>query len=720
MGCMIRRAIWFLCGLGTGFLVGHGYFLHDVARAILDDTATLQTGVALDARPLVLTPGDRWRTSLLARELSLLGWQRVSNPTQNRQYHVAENVIRLQVGDQPVQVTFSNDQVRALSGQKTLKLPAVSLGNLRGGTRRPSVPLAEIPALLVMTLQAVEDRNFKHHTGISLTGIARAAWRNIRAGALKEGGSTITQQLVKSQALSPEKRWWRKFNEAYLSVLLEAQFGKAAVLQRYLNTVYLGQQGNREVRGVVDAAQFYFGKSLSELLPQDIALLVGLIRGPSWYNPWRNPDRSIERRNRVLYAMYDTGLIALTDYKSLQAKPLGIVEQPKLIRASAEPYADMILDYLAAALPRNAAEHAQTVVTTLDPVLQDVLQRQASRALTSVEQNRNLKNLQVAAVLLERNTGAVRALVSGRHSGGFNRALAARRPIGSLIKPVIYQLALSQRQDFQLHSFAYDEPLSLPTTDATRWRPENFDGEYLGEISLLTALAQSRNLATVRLGLDLGLDNVAQEFDRYRVPYGPVLHPSAMLGAVEMTPLEVARLYQALADGYMAPLLPVEVVRTDDQEVWRPGHDHAPTRMQDSGTTGLLTRGLMAVFEQGTASRYSSHATHLAGKTGTTNDNRDAWFAGFDSRYVLVVWAGRDDNTSAGVGGASVALPIWMALMTQLPNQSPLVTPGIVPAWINAAGERVAQDCENTTRTWFHEDALPRQARRCKAGEGWF
>ncbi|MFP4208955.1 MAG: penicillin-binding protein 1B [Wenzhouxiangella sp.] len=638
------------------------------------------------ARPLELYPGRLLDAQRLVRELEAIGL-RAGDPVAVGRFHRQGDQVEAHVpgfvfGDdrqqaQRVRVRFDGDQVEAVEAGRgaaaLVRLPPAELGSLLPLDERDRtlVALAEFPPLLISGIQAVEDRQFAHHVGLDPRGLLRAAWTNLRRGEVVQGGSTITQQLVKNLFLTPERSLLRKFSEAVMAISLERRFGKAAILEAYLNEVYLGQAGGRALHGFGRAAEHYFGLPVQALATEQIALLVGMVRGASWYHPRRNPQRAKARRDRVIDMFHETGLIDEREWRRARASALEL----GAARGGGGRRHDGFLDLVARQLRRDYRDRdlrgtGLRIFTTLDPVAQQDAERALAEGLASVE--RSPDELQGAIVLVEPASGEIRALVGDRHPGrfGFNRALDARRPIGSVIKPFIYLLALAQPERWHLASTLVDAPLSVPVAGQPPWRPENIDGQSHGEVALMDALARSFNQATVALGLEVGLPALFGLLEQLGVTGPRQAHPSALLGAVELTPLQVAQLYQPLAaEGYATPLRSInQVLDRDGREIGRYSRRLRPVREREA--LALLDFALRHAVTDGTARSLSWRLPNdpgVRGKTGTSNDRRDAWFVGYSDQWLGVVWSGRDDNAAAGISGSTTALPIWADLFGQLP-----------------------------------------------------
>ncbi len=584
------------------------------------------------------------------------------------------------------------------------------------------VKIADAPQLLVTGLQAVEDRHFKNHPGVDLRGILRAVIANLRAGKAVQGGSTLTQQLVKNYFLTQDRTVARKFNEAIMALLLELHYDKAEILDAYINEVFLGQQGAYAVHGFGQAALFYFDQPLDRLEPNQIALLIGLVKGASFYNPRRHPDRALARRNQVLTAFAETGL--LTEAEALQqaATSLGVTSEPRSRGTRYHAFVDLVRRQLAQVYrEEDLKTEGLRVFTTLAPSIQEKAQRAAVQGLNELEQRGLSNTLQAAMVVADVATGEVRALVGDRDPdrAGFNRAIHARRQIGSVIKPLVYLLALEHSDDYSLVSRIDDAPVTLRQADGKNWAPDNYDGKSHGEVSLLEALTHSYNQATVRLGLNIGVNNLVNRIQQLGVTAEVDAVPSVFLGAVELTPLEVTQIYQSLAaGGYSVPLRSVIAVLTaDGNELVRYPLRMVPQPHREA--IGVLNYALTQVVEQGTAKALPGllgNTGPVAGKTGTTNDRRDSWFVGYTRDLVAVSWVGEDDNRPAGVTGSNAAMLLWAGLFRTLPYEPvDLRMPeGVSWLWVDEdSGWLTGRACERAVQIPFLDGSEPRRSTAC-------
>ena len=538
---------------------------------------------------------------------------------------------------------------------------------------RVVVPYQKVPPFLVAALVAVEDRHFFSHGGLNFRGILRALITNIRQGRISQGGSTLTQQLVKNFFLTHERTYWRKFNEMVMSFLLEWRYSKADILSAYINEIYLGQHGSRSIHGFGTAAEYYFGRPLQELRNDQIALLVALVKGASYYNPYRHPDRALKRRNLVLYLMGQLRYEDDTIMKIAQSRAMDLADKPSWSRAKYPAFLDLVRRQLLRDYRlEDLRNEGLRIFTTLNPRLQDNIENAAEKQLVVLENRKNhaSDSLEIAVVIVHVSSGEVVGLMGGRQreNVSFNRAIDAKRPIGSLIKPVIYYAALSRPSEFNILSKIDDSPVLIKQDNDKVWQPKNYDRKTHEDVTLLEALSQSYNQATVRLGLQLGLDRIIDILKKLGMKQEIGEYPSLLLGAIEMSPVDVAQIYQSFANGGFQ--IPNNVIREVQNSNGTALHRY-PLQMNQvlEPAPVFLTNFLMTrVVSHGTGKslrQWMPDLMPLAGKTGTTNDLRDSWFAGFGDELLAVVWLGRDDNKPIRLTGASGAMRIWADIMSK-------------------------------------------------------
>lgn len=640
-----------------------------------------------------LYPGRQLEPAELRRELDRLGYRHSPALTGPGTYVAGEKRIEVAIrgfrfwdAEQPdlrLAVRFEDRRIAAIDDLEAgaprdiVRLDPMLIGSIYPQSQaedRVLVRLEDVPPLLREGLIAVEDRGFYEHFGISIRGIVRAALANLRAGRVVQGASTITQQLVKNFFLTSERDWARKGKEAIMALLLEAHYTKDEILEAYLNEIHLGQEGNRAVHGFGLGSRFYFNKPVDELRAHEIALLVGVVKGSSQYNPRRNPERSQARRDLVLKVFRDAGLIDQDQYLAAVAQPLGLAGGSGGSVARYPAYVDLVKRQLKGQYQdSDLTNEGLRIFTTLDPNAQEVLERDLASGIASLEKDRKLEDqtLQAAGVITSVDGGEVLAMVGGREFryAGFNRAIDSRRSIGSLVKPFVFLTALSNPDRFNLHTLLEDEPIEVPLSNRKTWAPKNYDRKNHGPQPLYLALAHSYNIPTVRAGLEVGVENVLDTLRAAGYSGDAMPVPSVFLGAVDASPLEVAQMYGTLAaNGYQTELSAIRSVTTKEGEPL----NRYPIKVRQAlpeAPTYLINWGLTQVIEQGTARRARAAVPAggaLAGKTGTTDDLRDSWFAGFGADRVAVVWMGRDDYKPMGFTGSSGALVLWTQIAKDL------------------------------------------------------
>ena len=528
----------------------------------------------------------------------------------------------------------------------------------RGEDFRP-VRLADVPLNLIYAILAAEDHRFFEHAGLDVRGLVRAAWANIRAGRVAQGGSTITQQLVKNRLVGPRRTFGRKLREAWLAAVVEWRYPKEQILEAYLNEMYLGQRGSQAIRGVSSAARAYFGKEVHQVTLAESALLAGMVRAPNSYSPVINPERARQRRDVVLTRMRELGRIGDAEYTQARHEVVRI--QPNVRPGQGAPYfVDYIEQEIEQRLPDlNGGARGARIYTTLDLALQRFAETALTRGLERLEASRPrlrrgdpTERLQAALIALDPTTGRVVALVGGRdyRVSQFNRALLARRQPGSAFKP-----------------FVEDSPLTLDV-DGTSWSPRNYEDRYEGRVTVRRALEQSLNAATVRIAQEIGLPAVIESARALGIssPLRPV--PAMALGAFEVTPIELAAAYLPFANGGFKAGAITAVRAASESDGSSIGmREVAPTAVILAAEAYLMTSLLEGVMATGTgaSARALGLTSAVAGKTGTTNDGRDAWFVGYTPTLVALVWVGFDGGDVHGLSGAQAALPIWADFMRQ-------------------------------------------------------
>lgn len=694
------------------------------------------------ASPLELYAGLPLTLSQLEQQLDLLNYRRDYQLSGPGTFYKKNGSLYLQSrrftfwdkhqDSRSIKVRFDRSAINRITDLKSavdiaiFRLDPVHIGSFYPTLKedRVLIQLAQAPQLLIQGLLATEDRTFYQHFGISFKAIARAIYANFRAGSVVQGGSTITQQLVKNFYLTAEKSLLRKANEALIALILEFRFSKDEILEAYLNEIYLGQDNSRAIHGFGLASEFYFGSPLDHLKLPQLATLVALVRGPSYYDPRRHPNRATQRRNLVLEQMYDSGFITQRQMTAAKREKLKVVSYT---HRPANRY-PAFLDLVKRQLHREYRNEDLTseglqIFTTLDTFVQNQLELALNRKVTELEQRPKSSQLEAASVVTRRDSGEIVALAGSRYANaaGFNRALDAVRPIGSLIKPVVYLTALEYPQKYTVATLIDDAAIVVQSSKNQQWRPKNYDNKEHGLVELHTALVHSYNLATVRVGLDIGVARAAKTLRDMGVSREVNLYPSFLLGAVPLTPLEVTQFYQTLAgDGFATPLRSIRDVIAQDGERLQ-NYPYTVRQTLDPAATYITNRLLQEVMVEGTgksAYRNLPRYLDLAGKTGTTNDLRDSWFAGYSGDYLSVVWIGRDDNKPAGLTGASGALQVWIQLMKQIAQQPVNLVPpdNVEQYWIDQENALLAEEhCTHAQLLPFVSGSEPSQYSPCVA-----
>ncbi|QIB66005.1 penicillin-binding protein 1B [Kineobactrum salinum] len=697
------------------------------------------------ARPLELYTGARLSADDLAWELEVLGYRKVTAARRPGQVSRAGNRFDLYTrgfdfpGEsepaRPLRIELRDDRVQQLvsngRGLDLMRLDPVQIGGIypQHGEDRLLVRLADVPETLRLGLLAVEDQRFYRHWGFSISGIARAAFSNLRSGQVVAGGSTITQQLVKNYYLTPERTIVRKLTELVMAVLLELHYSKEQILESYVNEIYLGQEGPRAIHGFALAARHYFDTPLEQLELHQQALLIGMIKGPSLYNPLRNPERARERRDLVLGLMAEQDVISGEQAQAARAQPLGLNNR-RGIRDTFPAYLDLVrrqlrLEYR----DEDLATLGLSIFTSFDPLLQRQLELSSAAVLQQLDGS---GELQTASVVTRFDSGEVAALIGGRkvRYAGFNRALDARRPAGSLLKPAVYLAALEQPTRYTLATPLSDTPFQVDGPGDQLWEPRNFDRQAHGEVLLHRALSNSYNMATARLAMDLGLDAIVDMLRRLGLE-GPIPRvPALSLGAGAYSPMDMAAMYQSIAaGGFRMPLRSIrDIVDARGEPLRRYPLEY--DRTVSLQAMHLLHYGLREVVREGTGRgvyNYLGSNFDVAGKTGTTNDGRDSWFAGFSGDLLTVSWIGRDDNGATGLTGSSGALRVWAHFMSRA-SQRPLdyrMPDQIKPVWVDGnSGALSADGCLGARMMPFIAGSEPRQRSDCTGREStikdWF
>jgi penicillin-binding protein 1B len=693
-----RRALILLIGVPLLLLsAGAGYY-YVVFSTMIDARLSggwQRTDPRIFARPLELRRGQALTPSQLVDRLNDLGYAQRARPAQPGEFSVATEVVGLvpRAGDaegRAVRILFAGPATSAgertridgiesdgrpiADGRLTLDAPLVTAVVTSAREKRRDTPLEAIPPQMIRAVLAIEDRRFYDHAGIDPIGIAGAIYRNVFGDKpYLASGSTLTQQLVKNTFLTTEKTLKRKFTEWFMAVVLERRLSKDQILELYLNDVSLGQRGSFAIHGVPGAARLFFAKDVSNLSLAEAATIAGVIQSPSWLSPFNHPERAKERRNVVLGAMASAGFISDDAAARASREPLRIAA--RALDAEAPYFVDAVSQHLRDEYGTTAGG-AVDVYTSLDLHLQRLAHEAVREGLGRVDEllaRRRRQPAQAALVAVDPRSGDVLALVGGRtyNQSQFNRAINARRQPGSVFKPFVFLAAFEQaratgRSDITSASVIVDEPTEFWFNQQT-WTPGNYDGQFEGPVTLRRTLALSRNIPTIKLAQEAGYEEVARLWRAVGAGTPPRPYPSIALGVFEATPFEIAAAFTLFANGgTIKPLRSILRMERDGRAL--PVKTRLPDRpIASPDATFLVTNLMRSVINEGTgASARAAGFTHdAAGKSGTTNDLRDAWFVGFTPELLTVVWVGLDDNQPLGLSGTQAALPIWTTFMTR-------------------------------------------------------
>ncbi|MCU8547511.1 penicillin-binding protein 1B [Vibrio vulnificus] len=740
------KTLWSLswkAGLAlVAVLIFVGIYLDSVVKQRFEGQL-FQLPTVVYARIQTLYAGENVSRPELQKELDILNYRKVSQPRYPGEYSSSSSKIELirrpfefvdgPEADRHVMLHFDASSLTRIQSLESkgdlgyLRLEPKMLGMLEKDTdeQRLFLRREQFPEIMVDALLVTEDRDFYQHDGVSPLAIARAMFVNLKAGRTVQGGSTLTQQLAKNLFLTQDRTLWRKVREAYIALILDYRYSKDRILEAYLNEVYLGQSGNQAIHGFGLASRYYFGQPIQELRIDQLAMLVGMVKGPSYYNPVRFPERTKERRDLVLRLMMQQNMLTASEYDQATSRPLDIQDVPRIASRQPAYFQQLSMELREKVGEAFQGEMGLRVFTSLDPISQDKLEKAISKKVPELGKVAG-NELEAAAVAVDRTSGEIRAMVGGKRTGydGFNRAINASRPIGSLVKPAVYLTALEQPEKYTLATTLQDTPLSLKGSKGSVWEPRNFDRQFRGDVPLYQALAKSLNVPTVRLGMQLGIDQVSDTLARLGVNRNEIRPvPSMFLGAFSLTPLEVAQMYQTLTNsGRKAPLTALRsVVDLEGHVLYQSLPKSSPAVNEQAAW--LTTYAMKQGVAQGTG-RYLQNQfawAALAGKTGTSNDSRDSWFVGVDGREVTTIWLGRDDNQPTKLTGASGALRVYAEYLKQRTPEK-LILPW--PKEITTLGYQqksdgeLSLDCSSqfTLPVWDKQGELKAQ---CEKSSNW-
>ena len=698
------------------------------------------------ARPLELAEGGKINVGVLKKELEILSYELTKGipdtPGEFSQSQRSVNIFIRGFGSQEpglYRLKIENDKIDSIKRKDGISIDLIQLEPLSIGGMFPShlqdrilLNFSQVPKDLEEMILVVEDRNFYSHKGISLRSIMRAFIKNTRALGIEEGGSTITQQLAKSLFFSPEQTIRRKIKEAIAALLIEIHYSKQEILLAYINDVFIAQTGRRAIHGFGLASQFFFGTDLKNLSLDQKALLVGMLKGPSLYSPINNPDRAKTRRDLVLSLIKNDSLITEEEYLDLKGRSLKVIP-PSFKSLSKYPaFNDIVtLDLRKNFDDSDLRTKGLKIITNLDPVVQDYLEESIKDTKLQLKRRygSQLNGLEGAGIVIDSFSGEVVAAIGSTkpNNYGFNRAINAVRPIGSLVKPFIYLSALQHYSKYNLSTLLDDSKLSVSLPGGKLWEPNNFDKKFHGNIPLHVALSESYNVATTRLGMDLGYSVVQETFTKLGIKKKIPKYPSIFVGSFEMTPLEVIQAYQTIAsEGFYSPLNSIRTVESSE-DVLSLSYPYKVEQRFRPEPIYLLKFVLKQTFISGTARGFSSRVIEkwkTGGKTGTSDDQRDSWFVGYAGNYLMVVWLGFDDNRKSPLTGRTGALQVWKNFMSRLdPIAYEVRKPSRIRyEWVDTkdgllSGER----CKGSILIPFVEgtepEMIPQNRKKCRISE---
>ena len=675
---------------------------------------------------LTLKVGDKIDLKAIVQSLDIKGYKKVLRINAAKQYALSNQGLSIYQQDfdfptsklnteilrgQRLIVKVKANQISALFSDdiptKSIQLEPKLLARLVPNNKedRLLVSLESVPNQLLDTLLLIEDRDFYHHKGISPLGILRALYHNLRAGRTVQGGSTLTQQLVKNMFLTRHRTLARKVQEALMALVLEFRYSKDELLEAYLNEVYLGQNFANGIYGFGLAAQFYFSQDLDQLNSAQVALLIAQVKGPSYYDPWRYPKRAKQRRDLILRLMLEHHMITTFEFEQAANSTLSVRKNKRTASQSYPAYLQLVKKELNALVSTQIQTSGIKVFTGFSHRSQQLLEQTVSTELPRLENKVQQNDLQVAMIVTDIASGEIRALSGGRVAGyaGFNRALTAKRPVGSLIKPAIYLAALERYEQYNLASILLDQAITLKNGKGRQWQPKNYDGKYRGRVPLIDGLVHSLNIPTINLGMSLGLDNIAEAVNLLGYDKKIHLRPSLLLGAINMSPMEINQTYLAFAaKGLFKKTHAVNKVISAQGDILFE-FNHKKEQRLSSNAAYLIDYALTKVTQSGTAKSLSWRLknTVVAGKTGTSNDLRDSWFIGYDNKHLVTTWLGKDNNKPTGLTGSSGALALFSHFIKAQGSASKKI---MMPETISMTlfekktGSAVSPQCEDTIR----------------------
>lgn len=672
------------------------------------------------SRPLELYPDQKLSLKQMEYELKLLKYRKVNNPQKPGEYATNPKTGRVVILRRPFEfpdgaentvsllVTFNGQRVAQIINADSheelgyVRMDPVLLDRINRidpKEDRIFIQLSEVPEALVTTLLEIEDRSFRTNIGVNFFAIARAFIKNAIAHSVVEGGSTITQQLVKNYFLNSQKSYTRKFKEIIMALIMNHRYTKDQILEAYMNEIYLGQNGHAGIYGFGLASYFYFGVPISELTQDQMALLVGIIKGPSYYDPWRHPDQALERRNTVLAVLRNRGIINDTEFEQYSARPLGVIKRGSMNYSKTPAFMGVLKKEISSKFgPDFLSGNGIKIFTSLDPQAQQSAEDAVQNELNAIEKETGLRGMEAAMVVSSWRTAEVSAVVGSRtpQYAGFNRVMEGKRQVGSIIKPFVYLTAF--HNGIHTGTMVNDAPITVKLADGKLWQPHNDDKKYHGRIPTYVAMARSMNVPTVKIGMRVGLNHVRDTLmnvgiEKSRIPF----YPSMLLGTIELTPFEVTQIYTSLAtDGSYKDLTTLRTVVKDGKIVYERANSKVKPTL-DPRDSYLTMYVMTEATKIGTGRRIGRlfPNVNIATKTGTTNDSRDTWSVGIDSDLVVATWVGFDNNKSTGLFGSSGAMRVYGRFLQERGvNSLELKKPeGIKFVNFNKSGNIVADTC---------------------------
>lgn len=659
-----------------------------------------------------LEPGNLYSQEEILDLLKSIMYRKVDSVMLPGEYHVKDNTIEfirrsfdfpdIREGEFHTRFSFKKNTLMEIKNIENnrifsffrLEPKLIAMLKSPEGKKRIFVSREKYPEMLVKTLLAIEDKYFYQHDGIHIVSILRAFLVNTIAGRTIQGGSTLTQQLIKNLFLTNTRSILRKMNEMYMALILDALYTKDRILELYLNEVYLGQDGNEQIRGFPLASIYYFGRPIDELTLEQYALLVGMVKGASLYSPWTHPKSALKRRNVVLFSLYQQKYITKKIYTDLCKRSLNVQFKGNIISPH-HSFIQLVSQEFKKKISSSIENFSGIkIFTTFDCISQNAVEKAVKIGMPILQRKKRLKDLEVAMIVIDRFTGEVQALIgsSKPEFNGYNRALKARRSIGSLSKPITYLTALSQPNKYRLNTWISNRPISIKLDNGKYWKPKNNSVSFSGKVMLLDALINSINVPTVNLSIELGLKKIVDSWLNLGVSKNQInIFPSISLGAINLTPFEIAQVFQTIANsGCKSLLSSVRSIISDDGKVLYqtlPQSKH----IESSEASYLTLYAMQQVVNSGTAKSLGVifKELSLAGKTGTTNHLIDNWFVGIDGKQIVITWIGRDNNQSTKLYSSSGAMQIYRRYL-QYQRPIPLIlqpTKNINILYVDNSGE---------------------------------